>query len=115
MGLGAGVWEGKDGGIWAFVEVVGGSVKTGFAGERDRTNSSVLERRILHYYLVVESKTSSGRFNNDRSGLVSVAQKTFDGMPHRDRVSWNSIASEYAAVGEMEEAMALFMRMSERD
>ncbi|KAK1269822.1 Pentatricopeptide repeat-containing protein [Acorus gramineus] len=49
-----------------------------------------------------------------KSGQVSDARKAFDRMPRRNRVSWNSMVAEYVAVGEMEEAMVLFMRMSER-
>ncbi|KAF2922348.1 pentatricopeptide repeat-containing protein At1g71490 [Oryza sativa Japonica Group] len=46
-----------------------------------------------------------------KCGDLASARKVFDGMVQRDVVSWNSMISSYAAVGQWAEAMELFRRM----
>ncbi|CAL5089925.1 unnamed protein product [Urochloa decumbens] len=46
-----------------------------------------------------------------KCGDLSSARRVFDGMSHRDVVSWNSMISGYAASGLWREAVELFNRM----
>ncbi|KAM3214060.1 hypothetical protein ACQJBY_066466 [Aegilops geniculata] len=46
-----------------------------------------------------------------KCGDLVAARRVFDGMGHRDVVSWNSMISAYATAGRSEEAVELFQRM----
>ncbi|CAD6220276.1 unnamed protein product [Miscanthus lutarioriparius] len=46
-----------------------------------------------------------------KCGDLAAARRVFDGMEHRDVVSWNSMISGYAASGQWREAVELFRRM----
>jgi len=48
------------------------------------------------------------------SGLLGDARRLFDGMPHRDAVSYNAMLSGYAAAALPDEALRLFCSMRER-
>ncbi|XP_051207528.1 pentatricopeptide repeat-containing protein At2g20540 [Lolium perenne] len=49
-----------------------------------------------------------------RAGDLSLARKVFDGMLHRDAVSWNTVISAHARLGQMRKARALFNSMPEK-
>lgn len=46
-----------------------------------------------------------------KCGDLVAARTVFDGMPHKDAVSWNTIISGYVAAGQSRQALDLFQRM----
>ena len=46
-----------------------------------------------------------------KCGDLVAARRVFDGMRHKDVVSWNSMISAYATTGQWEEAVDLFQKM----
>ena len=48
-------------------------------------------------------------------GDIAYARKVFDGVTHRNQVSWNSMVDGYAKCGDVESAREVFELMPERD
>ncbi|XP_024536761.1 pentatricopeptide repeat-containing protein At4g39530 [Selaginella moellendorffii] len=48
-----------------------------------------------------------------KCGSLALAREVFDGMDHRDVISWNAVITAYAQAGHCKEAMELFQAMQE--
>ncbi|KAG9459069.1 hypothetical protein H6P81_003577 [Aristolochia fimbriata] len=84
-----------------------------------RITSNLQMGRALHV-LVCKSGLDSDRFVSAaivdmyaKCGDAEDARKVFDGMPHRDLVSWTVMIDGYADCGAAHESMLLFDRMKE--
>ena len=46
-----------------------------------------------------------------KSGQIASARKLFDGMSHRDSITWNAMLASYSQLGLHQEALSLFYKM----
>ncbi|XP_042486183.1 pentatricopeptide repeat-containing protein At1g08070, chloroplastic-like [Macadamia integrifolia] len=82
---------------------------------------SVEEAKQLHSYIVKSGPSPNIYYLNSlirlyaANGALDDAQKLFDGVPHRDVVSWTTLVDGYAKLGKMDDAKELFNSMRERN
>ncbi|XP_043700731.1 pentatricopeptide repeat-containing protein At1g08070, chloroplastic-like [Telopea speciosissima] len=81
----------------------------------------VEDAKQLHSYIVKSGPSPNIYYLNSlirvyaANGDLDDARKLFDGVPHRDVVSWTTLVDGYAKLGKMDVAKELFDSMRERN
>ncbi|XP_009758855.1 pentatricopeptide repeat-containing protein At5g04780, mitochondrial-like [Nicotiana tabacum] len=102
------VWECKDSNILPFLH----RTVQECAKERAAMNGKSVHSQIIKFGYEADTLTTNMLINMySKCGLVDFARKTFDEMPQRTLVSWNTLMGSYIQNKDGEEVLHLFVQM----
>lgn len=108
-----------------FVSVLKGCSSLAVLEEGQKSVGVIVKSQCLEQVRAIHSDLLKGKFESDlyvgnmlvdayaKCGSLVDARRVFEGMPHRNVVSWTAMILGYAQMEEGEEALTLYTRMQE--